>query len=194
MEKIDLIYDHYKTTMDIIANIEKKRGQLFIYIGIIELINFMFLVYPSELIESLNEYFTVTYRFEVDISILIIQSAIWIIIVYTLLRYYQINIQIERQYKYLHVLEANIGDSLSITYFNRESVNYLENFKMITDVFYIFYTWLIPLLFIAINGIKIYFEIKSQIPFYWLAFDFICCIFAIGLSILYLFMLHKKRK
>lgn len=103
MEKIDLIYDHYKTTMDIIANTEKKRGQLFIYIGVVEIINFMFLIYPSELIKSLNKYFTATYNFEVDISILIIQSAIWIIIVYTLLRYYQLNIHIERQYKYLHL-------------------------------------------------------------------------------------------
>lgn len=179
--------------MDIIANTEKKRGQLFIYIGVVEIINFMFLIYPSELIKSLNKYFTATYNFEVDISILIIQSAIWIIIVYTLLRYYQLNIHIERQYKYLHLLELNIGNSLSITYFNRESANYLENFKTITDVFYIFYTWVIPLLFIVINGIKIYYEIKSQISCYWLIFDFICCAFAIGLSILYLYMLHKKK-
>lgn len=192
MEKIDLIYDHYKSTMSIIVNAEKKRGLLFIYITLLELVNFLFLIYPNELVSSINNYITSQYGFEVNISVMIIQSAMWIIIVYTMVRYYQTNIHIEKQYKYLHLLESRIGDDLSITYFNRESGHYLNNFTKITDIFYVFYTWVIPILFILINIIKIYCEINSQMPLSSLWFDIICCIFVSYLSILYLYMLHRK--
>ena len=92
MEKIDLLYDHYKETMQLSLNMQKKRGTLFVVFCIFELLNFSMLLFHEKITASISQYILSQYNISVDFSIAILQSAIWIALSYIMIRYYQTNI------------------------------------------------------------------------------------------------------
>ena len=81
----------------------------------------------------------------------ILQTLLWVLVAYTLIRYVQHNTYIERQYAYIEELESSISKSLEGAKFDRESKNYLNEYPIVLDVIDIFYKWFAPILFITIN-------------------------------------------
>lgn len=112
MEKLDVLYDHYKETVHISLDTQKKRGTLFVVFCVLELLNFSMLLFPSEIAESISQYIYSTYEVTFNFNISLLQSAIWIVLSYTMIRYYQTNIYIERQYGYIALLEDKISKIL----------------------------------------------------------------------------------
>lgn len=190
MEKIDLLYDHYKETVKLSLNMQKKRDTLFVVFCIFELLNFFMLLFPEKITASISQYIFSKYNVTFDFNIVILQSAIWTALSYIMIRYYQTNIYIERQYKYIDVLEDKISTMLKEPCFKRESDNYLEKYPIVLDLIYVFYTWIIPLLIIIINIGKILIEFRSVSNFWSVMFDTLCCIFTAILTIMYLAMMH----
>ena len=107
---------------------------------------------------------------------------------------YQTNIYIERQYKYIAVLEDKISTMLKETCFKRESDNYLEKYPIVLDLISIFYTWIIPLLIIIINIGKLWMEFRTASNLWSVIFDTLCCGFTAVLTIMYLAMMHPRHK
>ena len=126
--------------------------------------------------------------FEIGLSFF--QCTIWIAITYTLVRYFQTMIHIERQYKYIAVIEQEVSRQLEWPSFDRESNSYLKNYPKALDLIHVFYTWIIPLLLILINLLKIALEAQNGTTIFPFIFDTICCLFCTVLSILYLIFMH----
>lgn len=198
MKKIEILYDHYKESNILSQNAQKERNKLFKYLCLSILFNLIFLIYPDDMLDIFNQFFKNNYSITISIAYIIIQSFCWILITYLLIQYLHKNIYIERQYKYLKVLEDEIGDSLETKIFNRESSNYLNNYPLILDVLDFFYKWFLPVAIVLINGVKLYYEYINNVCIFLKIIDSICFCFIFLLITLYLKMLHfdnnKKKK
>lgn len=87
-----------------------------------------------------------------------IQTMLWILIVYVLIRYIQDMLYVERSYIYLDDLEKEILKLNSINIFNREGENYQKDYPMVLNFIDLFYKMLMPVFFMVINSVRIYKE------------------------------------
>ncbi len=165
---------------------------MFVFFCIFELFNFSMLLFPNEIAASISQYIYSKYSIGFSFNITIIQSAIWIAITYIMIRYYQTNIYIERQYGYISRLEDKVAKIIKEPCFKRESENYLNNYPAVLDVIHVFYTWVIPILIIAINVIKSIMEWVNLVNIFGVLFDTLCCVFCVILTIMYLIMIHPR--
>lgn len=161
MDKIDLLYDHYKETLTTLYAKIKQRDRIFIITGILLLIHLLLAVNPNEyggfIIKIINE------KFSLDISnyIMVIHTFLWIAIIYTTLRYSQSCVAIERSYQYISILELRIAN-IAQTNFDRESGNYLKNYPSISKITNFIYKYLFAIFAIIIASIKILMEIINE--------------------------------
>lgn len=193
LERVDLLYDHYKETMNLSLDAQKKRGMLFISLCIFELLNSLMPIFSNEIALGISDYIYSQFKMAFNISVSLVQSVFWIIIVYILVRYFQTNIYIERQYGYIAILEEKISKEIDESCFYRESKNYLDKYPKVLDVIAFFYTWCIPALIVVVNVYIIIFQWKNKLDIYYMLFDSICCLFSMILTVLYLCMMHPRK-
>jgi len=197
VEKLELTYDHYKETVARNNEAQTKRNKLFVILCIFNIASFIMLLFPAQLIDGVIAFVESQYEISVEVSASFFHSIAWIAVTYTLVRYFQTMIYIERQYKYIHLLEHEIGSQLQCTYFNRESKSYLDSYPKALDLVHLFYTWLIPLLIIAISLLRIILEFPDRISTWTLlhfTFNALCFLFCLGFTILYLAFMHPRKK
>lgn len=84
-----------------------------------------------------------------------IQTLVWILVVYILIRYCQDTLYVERQYKYLDKIEKTISEELNGSLFDREGSNYLNDYPMVLNFIDLFYKMLMPIIFFIINIVRI---------------------------------------
>lgn len=107
------------------------------------------------------------------------------------MRYYQINVYIERQYNYIHSLEEDISREAGIK-FDREGGDYLSNYPKMNSFMDILYKWIFPIIYCLIICYKIINEyIVSKFSFL-LILNTVLFISCFVLTILYLIFLHGK--
>lgn len=194
MEGATILYDHYKETMHMHLDMQKKRNTLFVAVCIAELLNLSMLLFPGEIGESVRKYIYTTYRVTFEFDPAYLQSAIWIVVTYALVRYFQTNIYIERQYGYIAMLEERLSQMLNEKCFDRESSNYLDEYPKVLDMIHVFYTWLIPISIVLVCVIKSIREWVHVTNYGCVVFDSVFSIFCVVLTILYLCMLHPRKK
>lgn len=190
MDKIELLYDHYKDTYQIIKDTQSDRNRLFIIVCIICSIQFLLIASPESMLNLAVAWIKETYKFDISIQISTVQTGMWLILLYFTMRYYQANTYIERQYTYIHKLENKIATLADLS-FDRESSSYLDLYPKVLDEIYIIYTWIFPIVYLIIITTKIVIEVKSFTLNIASIIDllmFTCCS---SLTILYLGLLHK---
>lgn len=191
MDKVELLYDHYKDTYALHMDMRKKRDTFFIILCIGIALLFCFLLNPSDVFDSLYKMIQGYLSLELPFQITVIQSFVWVIVLYIFIRYIQINIYIERQYKYIEQLENKISEQAEIE-FNREGKNYENEYPLVLNMIHIIYVWVFPIMSILIIVLKIYFEKIQNINIIPFIFDTMIALFIILLNIFYLIFLHKK--
>ena len=184
MKDIDLLYDHYKDSFNLIRKSQAERNRFFIILCILIALLFLFAVDPIStehtITTSLKEYLKINLNF----NNMIIQSLIWIVLLFFEIRYYQTNIYIERQYKYIHSLERRISSLTNIS-FDRESNNYLGSYPCILNLIDFLYKVVFPILLIVVVIAKIFSEITCIVNTLNFFFNFIISIFIIILTVTY---------
>lgn len=171
-KKLEILHDHYKETFSYIREREKQRDRLFlIIIGLLGLL-FLEVQYPNDI-----QLFLKTIKAlgaEINFSIFpvpIITSVTWTVFLIIVLRNCQVSIIIERQYEYLHKLEDVIGGFFQDSIYSREGRAYLPSYPVFSEVVWIFYTQLFPLLIIVLQVLIIYREIKYNVISYNYIYD-----------------------
>lgn len=193
MHTVEILYDHYKETFKLSKEAQTRRNKSFIILCILEAISFLLLIRPEKALEI----FLTTINKELDVTLelsnTILQTLLWILITYTMIRYIQDMLYIERQYVYLNKIEKQISQSISLKLFEREGENYLNEYPMVLNFIDLYYKMLIPILFMIINSVRIYKE--------WLLLDIItiallCDTILFGaifiITWFYFFEIHQK--
>lgn len=192
MEKIDIQYDHYKETFKIIRENEKERNKLFIIVIIHVLVIFLFMVKPNEIYQTINEFSKNYIQNGLYFGINAIEIFIWISTLYFSTRYFQININIDRKYIYLHNLEEQLSKSLKLE-FNRESKAYEEGYPILLNIIYWTYRYIFPILYILFLIIGLILSLKNY-TILKVIIGIIVSILLITMNILYMIQSYKENK
>lgn len=194
MDKISILYDHYKETNLLRKETEKRRNKNFFIICILEALSFLLLIRPEKAFELMLNGINKELDTTLQLSNTILQTLLWILVVYIMIRYVQDSLYIERQYKYLSKLEHSISNFIDV--FNREGDDYLEDYPVVLNFIDLFYKMLMPVVFIIINTIRIYKEFLSFIQgnTITIAFIFDSILFFISFIItwFYFFEIHVQ--
>jgi hypothetical protein len=191
MDKVELLYDHYKDTYTLHLEMKKKRDAFFVMLCIGMTLLFCFLINPVGIFESILKMTQEYFSFDLPFQITILQSFFWIIILYLFMRYIQTSIYIERQYKYIEQLENSISNDFSIE-FNRESKNYENKYPIVLTIIHKIYVWGFPILSILLIILKIILEKFQNYNIISFIFNLIIALVIIILNIFYLIFIHKK--
>jgi hypothetical protein len=187
--KLEVLHDHYKESFLHIREREKQRDRLFMFV--VALIGILFLEIQYSDIFS-NFLWNIKLKFvELDISIMpisIFLSVTWTYLFVIVLRYCQSSILIERQYSYLHHLEDKISQIIGDeSVYCREGRTYLNKYPLFSNLVWIFYILLFPIIVTLSVGLIVYLEsYKIEAPVYHLIYDLL-----LAIGIIVSFMLYR---
>ena len=191
MENLEMLYDHYKETFKLSKEAQSRRNKSFIILCVLEAFSFFLLVRPKKAFEIISSGISKELDVSLQLSNTIIQTLIWLLIVYVMIRYIQDMLYVERQYSYLSNLEKEISQISLTNIFSREGKNYQKDYPIVLNLIDLFYKMLMPMFFMAINMIRIYKEwIVSNEITTALICDSILCIAIIIIDWFYFFEIH----
>lgn len=148
---------------------------------------------PEAANSALTEYIANAVGVKVSKDSRLLDSMLWFLLLGTSTRYFQLNVQIERQYEYLHGLESYLNKYFPRTsVFTREGISYLENYPLFSNWIWFLYTIAFPVLLLAAITVRIKLQLSSAIQLTSIAFD-TTCYFLVGTSAtLYLVRMHRS--
>lgn len=110
MDILDVLYDHYKETFSLSKEAQGRRNKSFVILCVLEAVSFLLLIRPEMAFELILKGINKDIETPLQLSNTIIQTLIWLLIVYVMIRYIQDMLYIERQYTYLDKLEKEISN------------------------------------------------------------------------------------
>lgn len=161
MDKLELYYDHYKESCTLSREAQKRRNKSFVMLCCLEAISFLILIRPDIVFSTLLAGISSKLGAVLNLGNSILQTLIWVLLTYILIRYCQDTLYVERQYVYLSKIEKEISNSLEGGPFNRESENYQSNYPIVLNFIDLFYKMLAPIMFFLINVMHIAKEWQS---------------------------------
>lgn len=144
IDNVNILYDHYKDTCNIVRNKEKARNKIFIICASLVAI-LLIITIESDTKNLIVEYIQYLLKSKTPINIPTIESLILIVFVYTTLVYYNACFFIEREYKYIHKLEIDLQRQLKYD-ISREVSLFTTKFSIVSNIIYYLYTHLFPLI------------------------------------------------
>lgn len=193
MDTLELLYDHYKETFSLSKAAQERRNKNFVILCILEALSFLLLIRPETASKLILTGINKDMETPLQLSNAIIQTLLWLLIAYVMIRYIQDVLYVERQYVYLDNLERKITRLSLMGIFTREGINYQRDYPMVLNFIDLFYKMLMPVLFAVINIVRIHEEwIMKQGSNITLGCDTILCIAIIIIDWFYFFEIHTK--
>lgn len=161
LDKLELYYDYYKETCSLSKEAQSRRNRNYVILCVLEAILFLFSIKPETTLEILSTGVNAQFNAALVIGKGILQTLLWILIAYVMIRYCQDTLYIERQYVCIDGIEKTISKLMENSPFNREGEGYLKNYPMVLNFIDLFYKMFSPILFLIINTVHIFSEWKS---------------------------------
>lgn len=178
MESLKILYDHYKESNSLRKQAEKDRNKFFVLLCVFEMLSFLVWVNPVKAmalmtlaiilgsgIDGKDTLDTISgWDAQFLFGNTVLQTFLWVLIVYATVRYVQATMYVERQYSYLDSLENAISQKTNGMIFSREGANYRgnNNYPMVLNFIDLYYKMFSPILFLAINTMRIRMEWTQQ--------------------------------
>ena len=202
-EVLKILYDHYKESYGLSKQAQNRRNRSFVLLCVLEAISFLILINPIKALALLTvmiqvgllEWIEIADGWEAQFLFgnTVLQTLLWVLIVYVTVRYVQDVMYIERQYGYLDHLEKTIAAKTGGAVFNREGEHYLSNYPMILNFIDLFYKMFSPILFLSINTVRIYSEwVSGKTHFLPLFCDISLYTASLIIIWFYFFEIHSK--
>lgn len=193
MDSMEILYDHYKETNNLSREAQVRRNKSFLFLCILQAIMFLLLIRPEKAFDLIASGINAQVDFSLQIGNTIVQTLLWIIITYMLIRYIQDVLYVERQYEYLDKIEKEISEIGKMKIFEREGNNYQRQYPIVLNLIDLFYKMFMPVFFIVINTIRIIKEWKmSNSIMIALICDTIIYIAILMITWFYFFEIHSK--
>ena len=143
---------------------------------------------------ALSNYINKECSVTVDKGSNLFATLFWFLLFGVSSRYYQIVIQIERQYDYIHHLEELINNKfVGSRAFTREGKAYLEQYPLFSNWIWFLYTIAFPLIVLFSITLRIQMDLtKFDILRFGLVPNFVCYLLVGTSTILYLGRLHGR--
>ena len=145
---LDVLHDHYKESFAHIRQQENSRNRLFLLVILLVGALFLQIQYPLNFKAAIRELELPNASLSLEsLPLSSLLSLTWTFLFVITLQYCQYSINVERQYRYLHLLEDKISSLLGdADVYRREGEAYLKDYPAFSSWAWIFYTFLFPLL------------------------------------------------
>lgn len=157
---LNLYYDHYKDTQDIIRGYIAKRDKYtIILLCVVAVISYVTIdsATCSQIInEILNHQLGLS-----AISFQVLNAIFLSLLLFVVLQYYLVCLNIEKSYRYIHNVENTLSE-MSQMNIDRESKSYLNNYPKTQWLAHRFYTYLLSLIIIAVSIYKFIVELHGD--------------------------------
>ena len=193
-KKVEILHEHYIDTFNHIRNAVNQRDRYFAYILIIVTIMLLQVVAPKDTDSAIGKLVAEKLSLSGTFSLSVIGTILWFVLLGFVIRYYQTVIFLERQYKYIHSVEALLAENYGGAAFTREGKSYLSDYPPFSKWTWLLYTIVFPLLLVLILALKLMTEfcrvsiINWQVAFDTLTFGLICVS-----VVLFLISLHRNK-
>lgn len=158
--KFNNLCAHYKDTFGIHRATVRHRDKLF-YSLLIIIATFTFqLTFPQTINHTIDQYLIKSMGIGLGKNTEFISTVLWLLLLGFSTRYFQLVVEIERQYDYIHELENELNKYYpnSVAY-AREGKGYLNNYPIFSNWVWALYTICFPILLLF----SIYSRIASEI-------------------------------
>ena len=143
--KFNNLCSHYKDSFDLHRSSIKQRDLLFYCLLIILAIFTLQISSAETVVNIVNEYVTKISGVKIGNNLGFISTLIWLLLLGFSTRYFQVVLEIERQYEYLQALEIQLNSYYSGSKaFTREGKAYLSKYPLFSNWVWLLYTLFFP--------------------------------------------------
>jgi len=191
-KKLEIFYDHYKDTFEIQKTYLQRRNN-YSLIALLLLVVLSFQISnPEQTVQISNEIIK-QHIGEISINFAFINSLLLFAFLWIIIMYFQINLIIDRYYKYIQDIEKKLSENLTPFEISREGKTYLKQYPWISYLVHRIYTIAFPLTLILVACVKWKAEInlyKENLCNGHFLFDSAIIFGLILLTVLYLTKVH----
>lgn len=143
--KFTALHAHYNDTFANIKESIRLRDKLTALILLVLVFLALYTFWPSDAITAFSEISAQKLGFSVNVDVGFLGSIIWFALLGIVVRYTQVVVYIERQYKYIHKIEEELHEYFgNSVVFTREGRSYLKDYPKFSDWIWILYTVIFP--------------------------------------------------
>ncbi len=84
-----------------------------------------------------------------------IGAVLWFLLLAVVIRYFQVNVYLDRRYEYLHGIEKKINEAAGSEIVTREGKSYLRNYPLFSSWTHFLYTWVFPLCLLVVVAVRV---------------------------------------
>lgn len=194
MEKeLEIYYDHYKDSFSHLRNYIKQRDKYFLYCIILLALVFLNTILPHDFELISKAYLEKKIGLKDLNNLKLLNSFLLFCMLSISIKYFQVNLLIERQYSYIHHVEKRLSFKLNEFNIFREGKSYLSNYPIFGSIVHRIYTIGFPILLIALLAIKWHTCLSTVNEFKWISFfsfDTLIIGSIVILTIFYLIWIH----
>lgn len=188
--KYTTLYDHYKDTVSYLKKDLTKRDKLTLYLFGSLFLYFLVEIKPSDSVTIANTFVKSKVGTSLDINYSILSTAVLLFLLWSVIRYFQLCLYIEKQYNYIHELESKINLAFGQKLITREGYSYLNEYPLLPALIHRIYNFFLPI------GLSFSMLVKIVIvPFHDFSFLYLVNIFTQFMIILcsFLYLLFSYR-
>jgi hypothetical protein len=153
-DKLNILASHYEESFQKTQEARKARDGAFTK-ALILLLFVCFDVYsPGEFGKIATSYLISTIGIT-GIDLRYVSTVVWLFLMILSIRYFQLNVNLDRQYDYLHEIEAMLSSNFPDPAFTREGRSYLKSYPVFSDWIHYVYTVGIPVMLLAVSVIRL---------------------------------------
>lgn len=193
-EKFNNLCSHYKDTFDNHKTSIKQRDTLFYLLLPILAVFTLQLTTENVVATAIEQYVQSSSGIKIGNNLEFISTLLWLLLLGFTTRYFQVVVEIDRQYEYLHSVEKQLNNFYKGTKaFTREGEAYLSKYPLFSNWVYLLYTLIFPILILISISIKISIQIfPCNLANINHVIDFLSFITILTSTILYMYKLHEK--
>ena len=189
--KAKILADHYLDTCVDVREKVKKRGRFLLYVVVVMWAHCLRL--SGDTSPEPFKFFTKWVSPPVEIDGFWLDALLCFVLFGVVIGYAQVNVYINKQYKYLHETEKKFDHLLEAKMIRREGSHYLSSYPLFSSWVHKIYTWDLPLFLILSISIIIYqYYSKYGLNLITMLFFFLPLTITVLSSLLYLISLKCK--
>ena len=191
-DKLAFLHEHYRDTCAVMQSQRHARDRYFYLIVIILAVVLFDLAAPDGFAGAVGDMLRARLQLSSAPNLTYVRSVLWFLLLGLTVRYCQAALGIERQYTYVHQLEATLARHVG-SGFRREGEAYLSDYPVFLSWAHYLYSLVFPVLLAAVAVGWTYRQIRCQ-PLGSLAVWFDCAVTLMLLVSLamYLHAFHRR--
>lgn len=139
------LYDHYKDSITYLKKDLVKRDKLTLNVFASIILYFLVEIKPSHSVSLANSLAKDKIGIPLGINYSLLSTAILLFLLWSVIRYFQMCLNIEKQYNYIHNLESKINNLLGDELITREGHSYLEDYPLLSALIHRIYNFFLPI-------------------------------------------------